>query len=101
MIIRSQSTSDPAEIATRVAPRRRLSRSAGLSVAHRLKEASDSKPHARLAALRILADQIGSLTFARDYYRTALQQIINVTSNEEDAGRIARHFINLDDRTSL
>lgn len=47
-------------------------------------------------AAAILAGEIESAHFARDYYRTALHQIIEVSPPGDAAGDIARRFLHHD-----
>jgi hypothetical protein len=47
-----------------------------------------------LMAARILAKEIDTALFARDYYRAALDEIINTTPDHDPANQIARRFTN-------
>jgi hypothetical protein len=49
-------------------------------------------------ALELLALDMQTAYYARDYYRAALTEIINITDDDDEAGSIARRFMALDDR---
>lgn len=56
------------------------------------------KRNANYAAAKILADNLETVAFGRDYFRSALVEITRVASESEPAGQIARRFLALDDR---
>jgi hypothetical protein len=49
-------------------------------------------------ALELLAGEIETAYYARDYYRAALHEIITITDDDDEAGGIARRFLAFDDR---
>jgi uncharacterized membrane protein len=46
--------------------------------------------------LKLLAVEMRTAYYARDYYRSALEQIILVTRADDEAGGIARRFMQAD-----
>lgn len=53
---------------------------------------------ANLIACKLLADEIKTATYARDYYRAALAEILSTTGGQGEAAAIARRFLAMDDR---
>lgn len=59
---------------------------------------SRSIAKANMIAVKLLADEMKTIAYARDYYRAALTEIATTTDANGEAAGIARRFLAMDDR---
>lgn len=50
-----------------------------------------------MLAVKLLADEIQTAQYARDYYRAALTEIIDTSRPDDHAAAIARRFLAMDE----